>query len=273
MRFTVSLITFLFSLSLMAGGEDNIVGARSHAIGQISILHQDLWNAENNPAGLGFQKQFGGGFSYESPFMLNELAYKAAVFAYPTSTGAFGLSVGQFGYSQYSENKIGISYGQRLSKTFALGVQLNYLSTQIAEGGYGSNSALSGTIGLMANISDEFSLAAVVVNPNRAKRSSFQDERYPTLLKLGLAYNFSEKVKLLSEVVKDIDFDANAKVGIEYHAIESLYLRVGYASNPALSTFGFGLLFKDFQVDFASGFHSTLGFTPQISLSFSPTKE
>lgn len=273
MRFIISLLTLLISVNLVAGGEDNFTGARAHALGQISILHQDLWNAENNPSGLGFQEQFGGGISYESPFLMNQLAYKSAVFAYPISMGSFGLSVGQFGYSQYSENKIGLSYGQRLNKTFALGLQLNYLSTQIAEGGYGSNSALSGNIGLMATINEEFTFAALVVNPNRAKRSAFQDERYPTLLKLGLAYTFSDKVRLMSEVVKDIDFDASAKVGIEYHAIDILYLRIGYASNPALSTFGFGLQFKDFTLDFASGFHSTLGFTPQLSLSFTPQKD
>jgi hypothetical protein len=260
------------SIKLQAGGEDNSTGARSHALGQISILHQDLWNAENNPAGLGFQDQFGGGISYESPFLMNQLAYKSAVLAYPISAGSFGLSLGQFGYSQYSENKIGLSYGQRLSNTFNLGVQLNYLSTQIAEGGYGSTSALSGTIGIMAKSNEEFTLAAVVVNPNRAKRSAYRDERYPTLIKLGVAYAFSEKVRLLSEVVKDIDFDASAKVGIEYQAIDILYLRIGYDSNPALSTFGFGLKFNDFKMDFASGFHSTLGFTPQISLSFTPQK-
>lgn len=273
MRFVFSLLAFFFSLNLQAGGEENFTGARSHALGKIASLHQDLWNAENNPAGLGFQKQMGGGIAYDSPFLMNQIAYKSAVFAYPTNSGAFGLSIGQFGYSQYSENKLGLSYGQRLSKTFALGVQLNHLSTQIAEGAYGSSSALSGTIGLMAKINDEFSLAAVVINPNRAKRSTDQDERYPTLLKVGLAYSFSEKVRLLSEVVKDIDFDASMRVGVEYHAIDILYLRLGYATNPALSTFGFGIKFKYFQFDFASGFHSTLGFSPKLSLSFTPKKD
>ncbi len=259
----------LFSLASFAGRDDVSTGARANALGNISILHHDFWSAENNPAGLGFIESWGGGLSYESPFLLNELSYRTAVFAYPVSSGAFGMSIGQFGYSLYNENKIGISYGQRLSKTFSVGVQLNYLSTQIGEG-YGSNSALSGTVGILAKVTDELNLAAVVVNPNQAKLSTFQDERYPTLIKMGLSYEISSKVNLLSEVVKDIDYSPIAKVGLEYKALEIIHFRIGYASDPALSTFGFGLNYKDFQLDFASGFHSTLGFTPQISLSFTP---
>ncbi|MEQ8908651.1 MAG: hypothetical protein RIC95_05635 [Vicingaceae bacterium] len=269
MRALLLALTIFGCMQLKAGRDDVSVGARANALGNISILHQDFWSAENNPAGLGFQKDWGAGISYESPYLINNLSYRSAVFAYPTSNGAFGLSVGQFGYSLYNENKIGVSYGQRLSKTFALGVQLNYLSTQIGEG-YGSNSALSGNIGLMALVSDELTVAAVVVNPNRAKLSTFQDERYPTLLKLGAAYEFSSKVSLMSEVMKDIDYNAIAKVGIEYKAIDILHFRLGYASDPALSTFGFGLHYNDFTLDFASGFHSTLGFTPQFSLSYTP---
>lgn len=271
MAMRILLFAFLTCISFQswAGRDDVSTGAKSNALGNISILHQDFWSAENNPAALGFQKQWGGGISYESPFLLNNLSYRTAVFAYPTNLGAFGLSIGQYGYSLYNENKLGISYGQRLSETFTLGVQLNYLSTQIGEG-YGSNSALSGTIGLFAKLNEDLNLAAVVVNPNQAKLSSFQDERYPTLLKLGLGYSISKKVNLLSEVVKDIDYKAVAKLGIAYQALDIIHFRLGYATNPSLSTLGFGLNLKDFQLDFASGFHSTIGFTPQISISYQP---
>lgn len=269
MKTPTTLLLLFMALSVFAGRDDASTGARSNGLGNISILHTDFWSAENNPAALGFQEDWGAGFSYESPYTINNLSYRSGVFAYPTSNGAFGLSVGQFGYQLYNENKVGLSYGQRLSKTFALGVQLNYLSTKVGEG-YGSNSALSGSVGLMAFVNEEITLAAVVVNPNQAKLSTFQDERYPTLLKLGLGYQFSTKVSLLSEVMKDIDYDAIAKVGVEYKALDIIHFRLGYASNPALSTFGFGLNYKDFTVDFASGFHSTLGFTPQFSISFTP---
>ena len=151
-----------------------------------------------------------------------------------------------------------------------MGIQINYLSTKIGDG-YGKTNALSGNIGLLANINNELSLSAMVINPNRAKLAEFTDERFPTLLKLGLKYDFSKKVTAFTEVAKDIDFDANVRIAIEYKALPMLYFRAGYATSPALSSFGFGLNLDKFKLDFASGFDSNLGFSPQVSLSYSPS--
>lgn len=269
MRFGFIILFNLFIFNAFAGKEDNSVGARSAGLANTSTLFTDFWAAENNPAGLGFVKDFGAGISYANHFMLKEFGYKSMVLAYPSQKGAFGLSIGQFGYNLYNENKVGLSYGQRLSNTFSLGVQLNYLNTQIGEG-YGSKSAISGNVGLLAELSDQVKVAAIVINPNRVKLAEYQNERISTLLKLAVSYSFSEKVILMSEIQKDIDFDYNAIVAVEYLATDIIYLRAGYGTNPSISTFGFGIKLKEFDIDIASGFHSIIGFTPQISLSYAP---
>jgi hypothetical protein len=151
-----------------------------------------------------------------------------------------------------------------------MGVQINYSSTQISDG-YGQTNSISGNIGLLADLNEDLTISAVVINPNRAKLAEFTDERMPTLLKLGLRYNISEKIIAFTEVAKDIDFDANVRVAIEYKALDLIYFRAGYATNPALSSFGFGLNLDKFKLDFASGFDSNLGFSPQVSLSYSPS--
>lgn len=266
------LLTFFlyFSTTCLLAQNESISGARAFGMGGISILQQDLWAVNNNPANLCKLKTWNAGISYENQFLQTKLSNKTAVFTYPTQQGAFGFSVNQFGFSAYNENRIGVSYGQSLGKNFALGVQLNYLNTSISEG-YGNSSAISGNVGLWARINEELSLAGMIINPNKAKLAEFTDERYPTLIKLGVAYEFSPKVHLMSELVKDIDFDANVRMGIEYQAIDILYLRLGYGTTPALSSFGFGLYFNNFQLDLASSFDSNFGFSPQVSLSYSPT--
>lgn len=269
MRAIYLIICLLVQLSVFAGKGQNTLGARSYGLAGSSILFHDFWSAENNPAGLAHVNEWGAGFSYENHFLLREFANKGFATSYPTKNGAFGLSISQFGFNVFNENKIGLSYGQKLGEKLSMGIQVNYLSTQISEG-YGNSSSISGNIGIMADITDELRLAAVLINPNQSSLSEYEDERYPSLLKLGLSYSYSEKVIILSEVVKDIDFDADLKVGIEYHAVEMLYLRLGYATNPAFSTFGFGLDLQQFKLDFASGYDARLGFSPQISLSFQP---
>lgn len=265
------LLLCFFSLFFLFVSAQNefVSGARSYGLAGTSVLQKDVWAVNNNPAALGHLKNWSAGISYENQFLQSELSNRTAIFSYPVSSGSFGISVNQFGFSNYNENKVGISYGQKLGENLAMGIQVNYLSTSIGEG-YGETSAISGNIGVLAQLNDELSLAAMVINPNRAKLSEFTDERYPTLIKMGLGYEFSKKVSLLTEVAKDVDFNANVKAGIEYHALEMLYLRVGYATDPSLSSFGFGLFLENFQLDFASGFDSNFGFSPQVSLSYTP---
>ncbi len=271
MKTKIALLSILIASQLsLFSQNDGVSGARSYGMAGNSILLQDLWSTNNNPAGLGFQQNWAAGVSYENQFLQSELSNKTAVIAFPVSSGAFGLSVNQFGYSAFNENRIGISYGQQLGKNIAMGLQINYLNTSIAEG-YGTTSALSGNIGMIAKLNEELSLAAMVINPNKAKLAEFTDERYPTLIKLGLGYEFSDKVNLMSEVAKDVDFDANVKLGIEYKAMKLIHFRVGYATDPALSSFGFGLHLDQFKIDFASGFDSNFGFSPQVSIHYSPS--
>jgi len=263
------VITTLFA-SVLCAQNEGITGARSYGLAGSSILNSDLWSTNNNPAGLAFLEKWNAGISYENQFLLSELSNKTAIITAPVTNGSFGLSVNQFGYSSFNENRIGLSYGQRLGKNISMGIQLNYISTQLGDG-YGNTIAISGNIGLLANINKELSLSAMVINPNKAKLAEFTDERYPTLFKLGLKYDFSKKVSAFTEVAKDIDFEANVRIAIEYKALDKLHFRAGYATSPALSSFGFGLNLDRFKLDFASGFDSSLGFSPQVSLSYAPS--
>jgi hypothetical protein len=272
MKLNLLIIANLIFFCAFAGKETNSVGARSAGVANSSLLFNDFWSAENNPAGLGFLNSWGGGISYENHFLIKELSYKSMVIGYPTGKGAFGLTVGQLGYNLYQENKIGFSYGQRLSETFSMGIQLNYMNTRISEG-YGTKSGLTANIGLIADLSEKIRVAAMVINPGRTKLSDIEDERIPALIKLGFGYKFSKKVSFLSEIEKDIDFDSNAKFGIEYKATELLFFRVGYGTHPSISTFGFGLKLKEFTIDASSSFHSKIGFSPQISISYCPIKK
>ncbi|MBL4709683.1 MAG: hypothetical protein JKY48_14720 [Flavobacteriales bacterium] len=273
MKKRIILLSILLTTKLLSFSQNNgISGARSYGLAGNSILLQDLWSTNNNPAGLAFQKEWAAGIPYENQFLQSELSNKTAIIGYPISNGAFGLSINQFGYSAYNENRVGLSYGQQLGKNISMGIQINYLNTRIGEA-YGTSSAISGNIGLMAKLNDELSIAAMLINPNKAKLADYTDERYPTLIKLGLGYEFSDKVTLMSEVAKDIDFDANVKVGIEYKAMKLIHFRIGYATEPALSSFGFGINLDQFKLDFASGFDSTFGFSPQISLHYSPSQK
>jgi hypothetical protein len=106
-----------------------------------------LWSVNNNQAGLGFVNELSGGISYENRFLLKETSYKAGAFVLPTKTGTFGVSITSFGYSAFTENKAGLSYGIKLIENMAVGVQLNYLNTRLTPE-YGQKNTFTAAIGV-----------------------------------------------------------------------------------------------------------------------------
>ena len=267
MKYLVSYFLIISSFFNLSAQQETVVGAPSFALAGNSTQLLNAWSVENNPGTIALIRSVKAGINYQNSFTLAELSTRSAAFLLPISNGSFGLAIKQYGYAAYNENKVGISYGKQLGETISLGIQINYLSTRIGEG-YGSNSSISSIVGLHAKVSEELTLSTVIINPNRAKLATQEDERYPTFIKLGALYHVSEKVKLLAQIDKDIDYKANGLFGIEYHAIDQLFFRAGYATTPSLSAFGFGLKLDGFQFDLSASFDSNLGFSPTISLQY-----
>lgn len=269
--YCLMLFASLSTQTTLSQSVNDVVGARQTALSGYNSTLTDVWSAANNQGGLGFNKAIGGGVFYENRFLLKETSYKSAAFTLPVKTGSFGLNINTIGFELYNQTGIGLAYGQQLSEKFAAGVQLNYVSTSLSEN-YGSNNSLTTALGLMAKITEDLIMAAHIYNPTQTKLADYNNEKIPTIMKLGLQYHFSKKVWIGAETEKDIDYNPVVRVAIEYYLIDKLYLRTGVASNPTTSAFGFGLILNDFKIDLASSFHQTLGITPSVSLIYSKNK-
>jgi hypothetical protein len=266
----IPLLSALFAVVCSAhcfATDNHPIGARSAAMAHSTVAVSDVWSTFHNQAGLANVKKMEAGVFYENRFLIPELSLKAISFAIPVKGGAFGASVSHYGFSLYSETKVGVAYSQKLGEKVSAGVQMNYLNTFIGEG-YGNKGNFTAEAGVMAELVDGLTLGAHIYNPTRARLSHYNNERIPTVMRLGLHYKLSEKVILLAETLKDTENKPEFKAGMEYQVVEQLYLRAGIGSNPALSTFGFGLNLKQFKLDFATSFHSVLGISPQFGLNY-----
>ena len=271
-RTTISFLFLVIILSTcFATGENWAIGGRSAGMANASVTLNDLWAIHNNQAGLAEIKNISAGIYYENLYGLNELGLKAGAFVIPTKSGVFGLNLSYFGYSQYNENKVGLAYAKSFGNKFSVGIQLDYLSTHIAEN-YGSTSAIAAEIGLQYSINKKINIGAHVYNPTKAKIADYNNERVPTIFRLGLSYLISKKIIVAIETEKDIQYNAAFKAGVEYHAVKQFYFRAGISTNPVLNSFGFGLELKNFNLDFATTYHQVLGFTPQVSIIFHNTE-
>ena len=62
-------------------------------------------------------------------------------------------------------------------------------------------------------------------------------------------------------------------MGIEYSPLETLYVRLGFRTNPTEFSFGVGLKLKsNLNIDIGSHWHQVLGFSPGLGLSYRFTK-
>jgi hypothetical protein len=248
-------------------GTPQNAGARGAAMGNASVTFSDINSAFSNQAGLAFLEGLSFTAYGERRFLAEGLNSYLFAAAFPDAKiGTFGLSVNYFGFKDYNEQKIGLAYARKLAKNFSLGVQLDYLGTRIPN--YGAAHSVTVEIGLLAKLSEKFSLGAHIYNPTHSKVGA--QERLPSLVNIGLAYSPSKKVTLTGQLEKDIyDHPFAGRVGVEYRPVEALSLRAGIvASEAAQASFGIGVLVQSLRIDFATSYHQILGFTPSVSLSY-----
>ena len=259
---------FIFSLQFSFCQGWLPMGSRSHALGNASVAIDDIWAYHHNPANLVSVKKLGLGLSYENRFLLKELQSQGFVVALPLKAGVISFGLQSFGFKNFRTNRLGVGYSMKLADFLSCGVQLNYHQVRLTDA-YGRKDALTAELGLKANITDNWKVAFSVFNLTRTKISEFGEDRLTTLMRLGTQYTFSEKVMLVAELEKNIEFPVRFKTGIEYSPIRKLFLRGGFATQPIELSAGLGYRFKEqFQLDLGSAYHQILGWSPNFSFTY-----
>lgn len=268
--FLITLFVMFFQTSTFSAHDPTARGAKSTALGGASVAQNDFWGVFNNSASNAFTRKITVGAYFENRYMLKELSYRGLGLILPIAEkDAFGLNVQQFGYSQYMESKVGISYSKKFGESFAAGLQFDYLNTSIGEG-LGNKNLFTFEFGLYTKFNKKLSVGFTAFNPARAKLSSYNDydEYVPIVLKLGARYDFSDKLLLITEVEKDILNDPILKVGMDYKISDMFYVRAGVSTGVVAYSFGMGAYLKDFKFDIATSVHQVLGPSPQVSLQY-----
>lgn len=294
-----ALLSVLIGLGIQGaraqGNGAGVWGARATALGQVSsVLEKDVWAGANNPAALGSLARPMVGFSAANRFLLPSLntvgvavalplGYRAGAPVAPVPGvpaavaaaeapryGVVGVTAERFGGKLYSEQRVGLGYGYRLG-TVRVGARVEVL--QISLEGLGSRRVVAASLGGQADIiPQKLTFGAYLYNLNQARLARYQDERVPTVLRAALAWKPSEKVLLLAETEKDVEQDADFRVGLEYHPVAVLALRAGITSLTQQTTGGVGFHTGKLQIDYAAAWHEALGLSQQVSVALSWNK-
>lgn len=246
-------------------------GARTGAMANNGVTLIDAFAYHHNPGALGFIEKGTAGLSYESRYALKELQTQSLAVAVPLKIGVISVGGQFYGYDTYRTTRAGLGYSMKLSENISAGVQINYLGTRLSSY-YGSKHGVSAEFGALAKLNDRVNVGFSVVNLGRTRLADFKDDRYGTLLRLGLSYQLLEELLIVAEIEQEINFDTRLRAGFEYHPIELLYIRAGVQGAPMDFAFGFGLKYERFKVDLSTQYNQTLGWTPAASFIFDFSK-
>ena len=236
----------------------------SNSLGGCGLTQTNVWSNLSNQAGLAEITQLSVGVSTKNSFGIKELSTHVAIFALPVSGGVFGLNVAYTGFELYNETKIGLAFGKKLSKSFNLGIQVDYLGIY-ADGSTNNKNSFTFEIGAQKRLMRDLTLGTHIFNPIAVKLN--ETEVIPAIFKLGLRYDANSKVSVFTETELENGENGILKAGLEYKMIEQLQLRTGFSTNPAKNTFGIGYTLNNIQVDIAINRHQLLGYSPQFSIS------
>ncbi len=275
MHFLILLfISLWFHYSVYAQFQ-RLGGARALGLnGCNTALSADIWALFSNPANIGGLKNPEFSTYFERRYNMSELQYLALATVYPFNDQHFiGASFSAFGWEYYKTNIIGINYSYHLLRIIHLGIRLNYANTVIPN--YGNWNSLLVDIGGNATISKKVNMGFKVINANQAE---ILGDKLPSEIAIGLQYQPSKKVKVLTEWKKSHLFPVSFNLGLEYQPTEYLFFWTGSAisSNrlPApnnyfvTSAFGIGFFWQNIKLDLAAQWHDRLGITPAISLGY-----
>ena len=262
---TILFLCFSFNLIFAQGWQP--MGSRSMSMANASAALNDVWAYHHNPAALTGIKKVAFGVSYENRYLLRELQSQGFVVAYPLKRSVISFGGQTFGYNNFRTYRTGLGYSMELTDFLSLGVQMNYNLVRLPQA-YGKNQTVTGEVGVMAKITENWHVGFSIFNISRNKLSSFQEDRYTTMLRLATRYHVSNKVLIVGEAEKNVEFPIRFKTGVEYNPMENLYVRGGFATAPIEFCFGLGYHWKGiYKLDVGSAYQQILGWSPNVSFT------
>ncbi|MCS7035522.1 MAG: hypothetical protein NZM41_02550 [Saprospiraceae bacterium] len=174
----------------------------------------------------------------------------------------FGLDVAHSGIEAYGEQHLRLMYGRRLSRALLIGGGADVLRVSARE--YGQATALTFSLSALANPIPKVWLGAQVYNPIQVEVSGAP---IPAVLRLGAAWQASRTFTASAEIEKDLERPAQTRVGMAYHPLSALTLRMGMRAEPLRFTVGADVqLTRELALASAAEWHTALGITPALAL-------
>ncbi|MFI5156588.1 MAG: hypothetical protein ACHQEM_10395 [Chitinophagales bacterium] len=222
----------------------------------------DAFSFTGNQAVLAYSRKLMAGIYSSRKFLIDELEYTNAALSFPAASGGIGFQITHFGFSQYNESELGISYGRKLGKLIDLGIQFNYYTIQIT--GYGHAHNMHAELGLILHLSDHLHAGIYVYDPAGIKLNGLSNESLSSIFKTGIGYEVSAQAYFQLDLIKEVDQPIDADASLHLILTENLFCGLGIQTN-SFSPYGWAAWsWKKLKLGISVSHHPQLGFTPGI---------
>lgn len=258
---TISLLLLLSQYTIA-----QLMGGPGAGMAEAGAPLQDAWSVFYNVGGLPWVKKTTALAGYENRFGFSEGLHAAAVgVVKPLDYGTASLSIYRFGDALYSEDRLSLGFGHRVSQ-FSFGLRLNGHQYHIET--LGTRFTTTIDVGGVAQLSPELTFGMQITNITQTKKTKDGEERIPSRLQTGLAYRPTETFRLVGEAEYEVQQTINAKIGAEYTVLKKVSFRSGIQTAYFQQFFGLGLAHRLLQMDYALRNHAELGWSHQLSLAY-----
>jgi hypothetical protein len=233
----------------------------------IGAVQQSTWAAFGNPAGLAKQESFSAAIFYHSLFKLKETATTGLAMVVPVKkVGVAGMSFSQYGYSLYSEQSGGVSLARSFGNLSA-GLRFDFLRVHVGDS-YGNKSGYSATAGILFSFTEQIKLGVSINNPSHLKEVNSEPEIMPAIFNGALSWLLNSNTEITAGIKKTVGKKEILQAQLLYHVVKRFSLRAGVASSADQFYFGYLFRFGNVEIGMHSGYHSLLGFSPQVQINY-----
>ncbi len=246
-------------------------GARSIALAESTVADHSFWAVGGNPAGLATHKYLEAGFSTKNSYLLKELQSTEMALAFGGKPGSMAISLTRFGFSLYSENKLGLSYARNFREKISVGIELHYTTLVVGEEKLKSSSG-DFNAGIIFQATSKVKIGFQAGNPGSFLFLKENKSNEIPFFRLGMVFDESKNLRILVETEKIIDQKPVWKCGLEIFPCDKFTIMTGISAPPLSISVGSGLKLHRLQIDIASSYHHVLGFSPCLSIQYSLNK-
>ncbi|GEM_PF-2020023 len=220
--------------------------------------------ANANPAALVDSRRLYAEMSGHMPFGMKELAVCRLEIGRADPGQGAAADIGYMGFDQYQEGSASCRVARLLCGRLAVGAAWRYTWRQIVR--YGRCGVHSLELGLLHQCAPSFSWGAMLKELSLYKNPQTRDARCSW--QIGCRWSAGPPADCYLEYQRQSPWPARIRMAMEIKWKQLLRLRWGWALEPSILSFGFGIVQKKLRMDYGVSHHPDLGLTYGMTLCF-----